>query len=95
MSDPVVPVGFDYSKALLEVREFMTYDEIAEYLGYGSKASILQIIRGTLPAHPQGEAIWVLYRSLFARKPPLTDAQRVGEPEKIHNSAPIPVSSSV
>lgn len=75
---PSLPVGFDYAKALLEIRRHMTYEAIAAYIGYESVGSICNIIKGRVPNHPQGEAIFTLYRELFGKKPPMTVAQAKG-----------------
>ena len=75
---PAVPVGFDYRQAVLELRRIMSVAQIAEYLGYASWSSIVQITNGAVPAHPQGEALWVLYVREFSRKPPLTADQAAG-----------------
>jgi len=75
---PAVPVGFDYRQAVLELRRVMSLAQIAEYLGYASWSSIVQITNGAIPAHPQGEALWVLYVREFTRKPPITEDQAAG-----------------
>ena len=76
-------VGFDYARALTEISEQMTYDQIAEYCGYENRASIFRVMNGAIPPHPQGEAIWSLYCVLFGRKPPLVSVEK-----------PIPLSCS-
>lgn len=78
MSTPSIPVAFDYAKALLEIRKRMTYEEIAAFIGYESVGSIGDIIRGRIPNHPQGQAIYVLYIELFKRKPPMTPQEAAG-----------------
>lgn len=78
MSQPSIPVGFDYAMAMLEIRKMMTYEEIAACLGYESAMSVVNIIKGRLPNHPQGEALYVLYLELFGRKPPMTEEQANG-----------------
>ena len=69
MSDPVVQAGFDYATALLKIRNEMTYQQIAEYCGYESPNAIYKIISGSIPSHPAGEAIYILYVELFNSKP--------------------------
>ncbi len=78
MSDPSIPVGFDYARAVLEIRKRMTYEEIAACLGYEYASSVGNIVNGRIPNHPQGEALFVLYRELFGCKPPMTEAQAAG-----------------
>lgn len=78
MSQPTIPVGFDYARAMLEIRKLMTYEEIAACLGYENAQSVGNIINGRIPNHPQGEALFVLYRELFGCKPPMTEAQAKG-----------------
>ncbi len=78
MSDPSIPVGFDYAKAVLEIRKRMTYEEIAACLGYEYASSVGNIVNGRIPNHPQGEALFVLYLELFGRKPPMTAEQASG-----------------
>lgn len=80
---PIVPVGFDYIQALLHIRNHRTYEEIAEFIGYDSKNSIARLLNGTVPAHPQGEAIFVLYRMIFGDKPPMNSQQKVGQFEQV------------
>lgn len=87
MSQPLVPVGFSYPSALKRINQRMTLAEIADFLGYDSQVSVFNIIRGTIPAHPQGEAIWALYSNLFCEKPPISSEQARGEyPADIHFS---------
>lgn len=94
MTEPSIPVGFDYSRAMLEIRGRMTYEEIAAYLGYESVGSIGNIINGRIPNHPQGEAIFTLYRKLFGKKPPMTSAQARGV-EDFHERASVSHSTTV
>lgn len=71
-------VGFDYVAALLRIRERLTYDEIAEVIGYDSKGGISRIMDGkTTPSHVRGEAIWALYVELFHERPPLRSSQNI------------------
>jgi hypothetical protein len=69
MKEPLTPTGFDYRKAILRIRGKMTYQEISEYCGYENASSIARILQGTIPLHPQGEAIYYLYCNLFNEKP--------------------------
>ncbi len=78
MSEPFVPVGFNYKAAIQRISAELSYAKIAEYLGYESKASVLNILNGSVPAHPQGEAIWALYKEMFNERPPLTPQQESG-----------------
>lgn len=78
MGKPVVPVGFDYSAALKAISTQMSYAVIADYVGYESSSSIERVIAGAIPPHPQGEAIWALFREIFRDKPPTTSEQDVG-----------------
>ena len=75
---PAVPVGFDYSKAVLELRKMMSHEAIAAYCGYEAPSSIHRLVRGSVPSHPQGEALWSLYVSVFGTKPPVSQEQAVG-----------------
>lgn len=86
MSPPSVPVGFNYSMALLAIRKHRTYEEIAAYLGYDSVGAIGKVIQGSVPSHPVGEAIYVLYRELFGTKPPMSSSQATGI-QDLHPSA--------
>lgn len=75
-------VGYDYQQAIRDLLEKMTYEELAFRVGYKSAGSIHDVLkRGRIPAHPHGQAIWVVYRETFQRKPPMTEAQRVGIPD--------------
>jgi len=78
---PIVPVGFDYARAILEIRQFHTYDQIAEFCGFTDKAIVSRIASGKeIPRHPQGEALWVLYVNEFGQKPPMPKEKAVGTP---------------
>ena len=68
-------VGFWYSQAIRELSHRMTYEHIADELGYKSKTSIFKILRGATPRHISGEALWALYVDTFHRKPPLKEHQ--------------------
>ena len=63
--------GFNYVAALLELDKVYSQDEIAEFCRYGSKASISNVASGkSIPLHPQGELIYILYVETFGKKPP-------------------------
>ena len=64
-------VGFDYVKAILDLRSQLTYGQIAEAVGYFDGSSISRLLEGSVPSHRHGEAIWALYVQMFGRKPPL------------------------
>lgn len=81
MTDPLIPVGFDYARAILDIRREMTYEQIAEVIGLPDKQSVSRIVAGTIPHHPQGEAIWALYRELFNTNPPMPEANAKGVSE--------------
>jgi len=70
-------VGFDYTRAVAELLGKFTYQEIATNIGYRSVGSVTSILKGKVPSHLHGEALWVLYKRTFNRRPPLTDAQRI------------------
>ena len=82
-------VGFDYVASLREILQILTYEELAYRIGYSSTGAIASIVkRGHVPNHRHGEAIWVLYVSLFKRKPPMTVTQASGSSEAtVLNSA--------
>lgn len=70
-------VGFDYSRAVLEINHSgWSYERIADYCGYEDKSAISRIASGDrTPSHPAGEAIYILYVELFGKKPPLRSCQ--------------------
>lgn len=71
MRPPAVEAGFDYARAIMDLRACMTYEEIADYCGFESKQTIANIVAGRrIPQHPQGEALYILYFETFNRKPP-------------------------
>ena len=76
-------VGFDYAGALLELRNLLSYEELAALIGYESKASIARVIGGAEPPHRQGEAIWALYNDLMGKKPPLNVSVRERKRNKV------------
>lgn len=73
---PWFQAGFDYANAVLELRGLkspygvLTYERMAEIMGYEDKSSIARILGGVQPAHPQGEALYILYVETLHRKPP-------------------------
>lgn len=75
MNDTRIPlndlVGFDYISALREILKRLTYEEAAYRLGYSSTGGVTAVLKGRVPSHKHGEAIWALYLELFNRKPPL------------------------
>lgn len=76
---PWIPVGFDYSRALLRIRGQQTYEQVAEFCGFAGKSVVSKIVNdGHIPTHPQGEAIWALYVQLFGEKPPMAGEQARG-----------------
>jgi len=62
--------GFDYPAALLKLRDTYSYEQIAEFCRYGGKSSIAKVIKGTIPSHPVGELIYILYVETFKKKKP-------------------------
>ena len=78
MKIPFAPVGFDYAETIRQLNKRLTYEQIAEFCGYESRNAIYKILRGSQPAHPQGEALWVLYMAHFKKKPPATPEQVAG-----------------
>lgn len=71
-------VGFNYVAAALELLRVMTYEELAEGLGYKSKGGVSALLDGAIPSHVQGEALWALYLATFNRKPPM-DVRQSGQ----------------
>ena len=69
MRKPTVQAGYDYKRAVLELRATMTYKEISEYCGWDSKSTVNGILKGAIPSHPQGEALYILYTEVMNRKP--------------------------
>jgi len=71
--------GFDYARTVLEINHNgWSYERIADYLGYSSKATISGILSGAVPDHPRGEKLYILYVEMFDRKPPIV--QRTEQP---------------
>ena len=68
-------VGYNYVATLLALLRVMTYQEIADEVGYRSKGSVSKILDGAVPDHVHGEAIWSLYLEKFNEKPPMTVRQ--------------------
>lgn len=65
-------VGFNYVAATLDLlRAGVTYERLAEALGYKSKGAISRLLEGSIPSHVQGEALWAFYCATFSRKPPM------------------------
>lgn len=63
--------GFDYGLAMAEVLQHLSQREVAGFLGYKSNASVIEILSGHIPMHPQGERLYILYVEMFGAKPPL------------------------
>jgi len=62
--------GFDYPAALRKLNSIYDYDQIAEFCRYGSRGSIAKVISGrTIPSHPVGELIYIMYWETFHEKP--------------------------
>ena len=72
-----VQVGFNYVQAMIDLLTKFTYREIAERLGYSSVGSITAVLSGKVPSHLHGEALWLLYRDTFGRRPPLSAVQQI------------------
>ena len=68
--------GFDYAGALRNLLKKMTYTELAGKIGYSSTGSITAVLKGHVPSHVHGQAIWSLYLETFGEKPPMSDVQR-------------------
>lgn len=89
MNDASIPlhdlVGFDYVAALRDILKRMTYEELAFRIGYSSTGGITAVLKGRVPSHRHGEAIWALYLELYGRKPPLLPAKDLqnGASEKV------------
>ncbi len=64
-------VGFDYVATLRELLTRMTFEEVAFNLGYRSNGSVTELLKGRIPSHKHGEAMWALYLNTFGKKPPL------------------------
>ena len=78
MNPPYPPSGFDYAQTVRELHGVMTLDQIAEYCGYETHVAVIKLLQGAVPSHPQGQALWVLYRAKFGHKPPMTEEQAAG-----------------
>lgn len=64
-----IKAGFHYVQAVLELRRVMSYEQIAVRCGFGSASGISAILSGTVPSHPRGEALYILYCETFGKKP--------------------------
>lgn len=80
-------VGFRYSDAVLQLREFFNYDELAIVLGYKHRSSVSKILKGAIPSHRAGEALWILFIEVYGHKPPYAEVH-LSEP-KVHSSQPM------
>ena len=86
MKPPAVPSGFDYILAINDLLERLTYEEIRQYLGYDSRSAITAILGGAIPSHIAGQALWVLYRDTFGKKPPMTVFQADGVQNQVQKA---------
>ncbi len=75
---PRIPVGFNYSKTVLELQQVYSEKFIIEYLDYSHRESLRQIEDGTIPNHLIGEALYALYEDTFGKPPPMIDLQAIG-----------------
>ena len=91
MNPPYPPSGFDYAQTVRELHGVMTYEQMAEFCGYETYMGIVKIFQGAIPSHPQGQALWVLYRAKFGHKPPMTEEQAAG---RYHYLGSVPASPS-
>ena len=91
MNEPLIPlhdlVGFNYALALREILNVLTYEELAYRIGYSSTGGITAVLKGRVPSHKHGEAIWALYLELFHRKPPLVLVEQEPVPEVRKNAS--------
>ena len=76
-SEAEVQLGFDYVAAVSELLNKFTYKEIAERIGYRSTGSVTAVLEGRIPSHSHGEALWLLYKVTFGRRPPLSGVQLI------------------
>lgn len=67
--------GFDYGLAMAHILQHLSQREVAGFLGYKSKSSIVEILSGQIPQHPQGERLYILYFEMFGEKPPLPNVR--------------------
>ncbi len=76
-------VGYDYVATVRDLLTRMTYEDLAFAVGYESVGSLSGILRGQVPGHIYGEAIWDLYVDTFSRKPPLRFGASVNEASSV------------
>lgn len=63
--------GYDYAQAVRELNQRFSYELIAQLCGYARENGVRKIANGgTIPSHPLGEALYILYVETFERKPP-------------------------
>jgi hypothetical protein len=60
--------GFDYPKAILDLRSVFADDDIAAACNV-SKNTIGAWLAGAVPAHDSGERLYILYRETLGKKP--------------------------
>lgn len=64
--------GYDYAQAVRELNRTLSYDDIAGFCGYQSKSSVADLAAGrSIPDHPRGERLYILYVETLQRKPPI------------------------
>lgn len=68
-------VGFDYAQAMKDLLKRLTHMEIAFRIGYQSTGSVTAVVKGVIPSHKHGEALWALYMEVFGTKPPMSEIQ--------------------
>lgn len=64
-------VGYDYIATVRKLLQKLTYEELAYRVGYQSVGSIGAVLKGHIPNHKHGEAIWALHIEMYGCKPPL------------------------
>jgi hypothetical protein len=69
MSEPYVKAGYDYAGAVKRLKTVHTFEKIAGFCGYESVLSVRRVLQGSIPSHPQGEAIYIMYVETFGEKP--------------------------
>lgn len=68
-------VGFDYAQAMKDLLKRLTHMEIAYRIGYQSTGSVTAVVKGVIPSHKHGEALWALYLDVYGKKPPMSEIQ--------------------
>ena len=83
---PSLSVGFDYKQTVKELWDYgLGYQDIADYCGISRGKNVKAIIsHNVIPSHPQGEALYALYRAVTGKgKPPLKPGQGLPEVDDI------------